>query len=146
GRGLLFLLPDRDKLGVLLLWVLSALRAICDDHVGDFRPVLDQLRDRAARAEVRIVRVRGDDEHIVELLRTLPGCHVSECKRSRQRPIHLPTLRGGRRGAGWGVALAPYAGRRTERRKRYRAFDGLPQELELLRGEAGAGRDHAPSI
>jgi hypothetical protein len=65
--GSLFLLANRDKLGVLLLRVFPALRAVGDDHVVDASAALGQLRDRTAGAEVRVVRVRGHDEHAVEL-------------------------------------------------------------------------------
>jgi hypothetical protein len=57
-RRSLLLLPDRGELGILLLRVLAALRAVGDDHVGDLRPAIRELGHRAAGAELRVVGVR----------------------------------------------------------------------------------------
>ena len=59
--------PDGDQLGVLLIRVLAALAAIGDDDVGDVRPAVRQPSDSAARAEVRVIRVRRDDHHALKL-------------------------------------------------------------------------------
>src|SRR5216683_3708819 len=75
-RRELLLLPDRGELGILLLGILTALRAVGDDHVGDLRPALGHLRHRAPRAELRVVGMRRHDEHAVELR----GFAVARCR------------------------------------------------------------------
>ena len=67
GRGPLLAHPDRDQLGVFLLGVLPALPAVGDDDVSHLGSAVREAGDRTPGPEVRVVGVRRNHQHTLEL-------------------------------------------------------------------------------
>lgn len=72
---------DRHQLRILLIRILASLPAISDDDVRDVGAAVGQPRDRPTRTEVRIVRVRRNDEYALELRKPAITASVRQVKK-----------------------------------------------------------------